>query len=49
MGTGDVGVMGLLLSLLLVAVAIGLSRWRSLQLEGQIAWSVARAIVGLHH
>ncbi len=47
MGTGDVGAVGVLLSLLLVAVAIGLSRWRGLQLEGQIAWSVVRAIVQL--
>lgn len=47
MGTGDVGVVGVLLSLLLVAVAIGLSRWRGLRLEGQIAGSVARAIVQL--
>ncbi len=47
MGTGDVDAVGLALSLALVAVAIGLSRWRGLRLEGPIAWSVARAIVQL--
>lgn len=47
MAAGDVSVVGLALSLLLVAVAIGLSCWRGLRLEGSIVWAVIRAIVQL--
>jgi ABC-type iron transport system FetAB permease component len=45
MRSGDVGAIGLVLSLLLVAVALALSRWRGLGLEGRIGWAVARAVV----
>ncbi len=47
MRSGDVGAIGLVLSLLLVAVALALSRWRGLGLEGRIGWAVARAVVQL--
>lgn len=47
MRSGDVTLVGLGLSLLLVAVAVGMSRWRGLRLEGRIAWATARAIVQL--
>jgi putative ABC transport system permease protein len=47
MRSGDVGPIGLAFSLLLVAVAIGLSRWRGLGLEGRITWATARATVQL--
>jgi putative ABC transport system permease protein len=43
----DIGWSGLALSLLLVAVAIGISLWRRLGLEPSLAWSAARAIVQL--
>jgi putative ABC transport system permease protein len=43
----DVGWAGLATSLLLVAVAIGLSWWRGLGLEGTIGWATARALVQL--
>lgn len=38
---------GLALSLLLVAVAVGLSWWRGLRLEQELLWASARAIVQL--
>lgn len=44
---GDVTFVGLGLSLILVAVAIALSVWRRLQLEWQMSWATARAIVQL--
>jgi len=44
---GDVSPTGLALSLILVAVAIGMSRWQGLRLEARIAWSVTRATVQL--
>ena len=44
---GDVTVVGLLASLLLVAVAAGISRWQRLGLEGSIAVAVGRATVQL--
>jgi putative ABC transport system permease protein len=47
MGTGDVGLLGLASSLLLVGVAIGLRVWRGLRLERAMVWSVVRAIVQL--
>jgi putative ABC transport system permease protein len=43
----DIGWEGLALSLLLVALAIGLSMWRGLGLEGSMAWASVRAIVQL--
>lgn len=43
----DVGWGGLALSLLLVAVAVGLSMWRGLDLERSIVWASARALVQL--
>lgn len=45
--TGDVGFLGLLASLTLVAVAIGLSIWQRLGLERAIVVAVARAIAQL--
>lgn len=47
MPQGDVSFLGLALSLLLVAVAVGLSLWRRLDLEARILWASARAIVQL--
>jgi putative ABC transport system permease protein len=47
MRSGDVTLVGLALSLLLVAVAIAMSRWRGLRLETRIAWATLRAIVQL--
>lgn len=44
---GDVGFVGLALSLVLVVVAVALSRWRQLGLEASIAWASGRAIVQL--
>jgi putative ABC transport system permease protein len=38
---------GLALSLILVAVAVGVSVWRGLRLEREILWATARAIVQL--
>ncbi len=43
----DIGWTGLGLSALLVGVAIGLSVWRRLGLEGSLAWSAARALAQL--
>jgi putative ABC transport system permease protein len=43
----SVGWSGLAISLLLVAVAIGLSWWRGLALERTIAWATTRALVQL--
>jgi putative ABC transport system permease protein len=42
--SGDVTVVGLLASLVLVAIAIGVSRWQRLGLEGSITVAVARAV-----
>lgn len=44
---GDVTWVGLLASLVLVAIAVGLSRWQRLGLEGSIGVAVARATVQL--
>jgi len=43
----DIGWVGLGLSALLVAVAVALSLWRRLELEGSIIWAAARALVQL--
>ena len=43
----DIGWSGLAVSVLLVALAIGLSMWRGLGLERSIAWATARALVQL--
>lgn len=47
MPQGDVSVLGLALSLLLVAVAVGLSIWQRLGLEGRMIWASIRAIAQL--
>ena len=39
----DIGWAGVAISALLVAVAIALSLWRQLGLEGTIAWAALRA------
>jgi putative ABC transport system permease protein len=44
MGDGAIGWGGLAASLVLVGVAVVLSRWRRLDLEGTILWSCARAL-----
>src|SRR3974377_1805469 len=43
----DIGWTGLAASLVLVAVAVGLSLWRKLSLERSILWASARALVQL--
>lgn len=43
----DIGWTGLALSLLLVGVAVALSLWRRLGLEGSIVWAAARALAQL--
>ena len=47
MGEGDVGVVGLIASLVLVAIALAVSLWQRLGLEPQVLWASARAIVQL--
>jgi putative ABC transport system permease protein len=47
MDEAAIGWGGLALSLILVAVAIGLSVWQGLRLEREIAWACARAICQL--
>ena len=44
---GAIGWGGLALSLVLIAVAVGLSLWQGLRLEREILWATARAIVQL--
>jgi putative ABC transport system permease protein len=44
MGNGAIGWTGLAASLVLVGVAVVLSRWRGLDLEGTILWSCGRAL-----
>lgn len=44
---GDVSLTDMLLGLVLVAVAIGLSLWQRLGLEPRIAWATLRAVVQL--
>lgn len=45
--TGDIGWTGLFTSLVLVAVAVGISLWRQLGLERSVVWSAARAMAQL--
>ena len=45
--TGDVGFWGLAASLILVAIAMGLSAWQRLGIERSLAWAVVRAVVQL--
>jgi len=45
--TGDIGWTGLLTSLVLVGVAVAISLWRRLGLEGSMVWSSARAMAQL--
>lgn len=47
MAEGDVGWWGLAASLLLIAVAVGISLWRRLGLEREVLWATARASVQL--
>ena len=47
MDDAAIGWGGLALSLILVAVAVGVSVWRGLRLEREILWATARAIVQL--
>ncbi|MGB0114135.1 MAG: iron export ABC transporter permease subunit FetB [Ilumatobacteraceae bacterium] len=44
---GDIGVLGLAASGILVAVAVGVSLWRQLGLERSLLWASARALVQL--
>jgi putative ABC transport system permease protein len=46
-GEGEISWVGLATSLVLVAVAVGLSMWRGLGLERSIVWSCVRALVQL--
>jgi UDP-glucose/iron transport system permease protein len=45
--TSDVGAVGVAVSLVLVAVATGLSAWQRLGLEGSLVWASARALAQL--
>src|ERR671911_2801448 len=47
MDDAAIGWAGLALSLILVAVAVGLSMWQGLRLERDILWACGRAIVQL--
>src|SRR5688500_8813251 len=47
MGEGDVGLVGLAASLVLVAVAVALSMRQRLGLERSMVWAAARALVQL--
>lgn len=47
MSEGDISWVGLATSLVLVAVAVGLSIWKGLDLERSIVWACARALVQL--
>lgn len=47
MASGDVSWVGLLCSLVLVAVAVALSLWRGLALERSIVWACTRALAQL--
>lgn len=47
MGDAAIGWGGLVTSLLLVAIAVGLSWWRGLRLEPEVLWASARALVQL--
>lgn len=45
--TGDVDALGVAISLVLVAAAVGISAWRRLGLSGSLIWSASRALVQL--
>lgn len=45
--SGDVGWLGAAASLLLVAITIGISRWRRLGVEREVAWATVRAAAQL--
>jgi len=45
--SGDVTTLGLIVSLVLIAVALGLSLWQRLHLEREIVWATIRSIVQL--
>mgnify|MGYP000604452264 CR=1 FL=1 len=47
MPSGDIGWLGLAASLVLVAVALGVSKWRRLGLERDLLWATGRALVQL--
>jgi putative ABC transport system permease protein len=47
MEQGDVGAVGLATSLVLVVVAVAVSRWQQLRLEPSMVWAAARALVQL--
>jgi putative ABC transport system permease protein len=47
MRSGDVTFLGLAASLLLVAIAVGLSMWRRLGLERSMVWAAGRAVAQL--
>ncbi len=44
---GDIGVVGLAASAILVLVAVGISLWRQLGLERSLVWAASRALVQL--
>ena len=45
MADAAIGWAGLALSLILVAVAVGLSLWQGLRLEREMLWATARSLV----
>ncbi|MGA9278923.1 ABC transporter permease [Ilumatobacter sp.] len=47
MNHADIGLAGLAASAILIAVAVGVSLWRSLGLERQLLWAASRALVQL--
>ena len=47
MASGDVTTLGLVASLVLIAVALGLSLWQRLHLEREIVWATIRSIIQL--
>lgn len=47
MSTTDIGIVGMATSGVLVAVAVGVSLWRGLGLEGSLLWAAFRALVQL--
>jgi len=47
MSAADIGFLGMAASGILIAVAVGISLWRSLDLERQLLWAAARALVQL--
>lgn len=47
MNRADIGFLGMAASGILIAVAVGISLWRTLGLEKQLLWAAARALVQL--